>query len=456
MPISTWQAVLSEVKQQAAQAGSEDDSGSRVGSAEETSVKTAQRQGTLRWQQQQWHTAFDVLFFEAPPALTPSEEQDDLLFFVYLEIYQAELPYLVRRKTNTLPVDLQEKGERAHQIDWKRSVLLNLVTQTTYSLTVCACQREQLQLIGSSQPSSKDTVEVSKAVYASTTKSQLNLNNQRANESAPTLTYPDISFAVENFEEAFESLLLTQPSQCYLVLLTATAGLTFRGTNTLSQAAKQQQQTGKQQHEAGQEHDRVKQQEAIPEREAGTQQPTTNGPAACKPTSQHSLEEVSGSRSRRLTMFSGFVSYDQLEGTLLREQKNGPRWLHKNVEGPHAVRMRGPGGQGFANVAVTCLLQAASGNQNTAQIPTVQQPPLSPNLTWQELQGHSASPDKSHDQKKTGLLGSAIGAAANVFKAIGNPAKGSPAPKPAPVYDMRCALMNLSLPMEPLALQLLQ
>ena len=83
--------------------------------------------------------------------------------------------------------------------------------------------------------------------------------------------------------------LLTQPSQCYLVLLTATAGLTFRGTNTLPQAAKQQQQTGKQQHEAGQEHDKVKQQEAIPEREASTQQPTTNGPAACKPTSQHSL-----------------------------------------------------------------------------------------------------------------------------------------------------------------------
>lgn len=33
---------------------------------------------------------------------------------------------------------------------------------------------------------------------------------------------------------------------------------------------------------------------------------------------------------------------------------------------------------------------------------------------------------------------------------------GSPAPKAAPVYDMRCALMNLSLPVEPLALQLLQ
>lgn len=50
-------------------------------------------------------------------------------------------------------------------------------------------------------------LQVSKAVYASTTKSQLNLNKKRADDANPTLTYPDISFAVENFEEAFESLV---------------------------------------------------------------------------------------------------------------------------------------------------------------------------------------------------------------------------------------------------------
>ena len=49
--------------------------------------------------------------------------------------------------------------------------------------------------------------QVSKAVYASTTKSQLNLDKRRANDPNPTVTYPDISFAVDNFEEAFESLV---------------------------------------------------------------------------------------------------------------------------------------------------------------------------------------------------------------------------------------------------------
>jgi len=54
-------------------------------------------------------------------------------------------------------------------------------------------------------------------------------------------------------------------------------------------------------------------------------------------------DKSSSSKSRRLTVFSGFVSYDQLEQKLLGDQKKGPRWLHRNVEGPHPVRMRGPG-----------------------------------------------------------------------------------------------------------------
>lgn len=75
-------------------------------------------------------------------------------------------------------------------------------------------------------------------------------------------------------------------------------------------------------------------------------------------------------------------------------------------------------------MAVTCLPQAASDSHGNAQGLAQQQPPLSPNLTWQELQGHSGPPNSSLEQKKNRLLGSAFGAAANVLKAIGNPAKG--------------------------------
>lgn len=435
MPLSTWLAVLAEVKQQVAHAAKQESkpNGSWVDLAEGTSALPSHKPVTQRWQQQQWQNAFEVLIFEAPPASTPAEEQDDLLFFVYLEAYQAEVPYLVRRKTKALPVDLQDGGDKAHQIDWKRSVLLNLVTQTTYSLTVSACQREQLQSIGGNQDLGKHVVQVSKAVYASTTKSQLNLKNKKGNDANPTLTYPDISFAVENFEEAFESLLLTEPHQCYLVLLTATAGMTFRGKQSPFQAAASEEN-----HQAS----------ALAADEQTLE--GSSGKGAIKDKSR------SSSKPRRLAVFSGFVSYDQLEQKLLGDQKKNPRWLHRNVEGPHPVRMRGPGGLGFADVAVTCLPQAASDSLDNAQALAQQEPPLSPNLTWQELQGHSGSPNSSPEQKKNRLLGSAFGAAANMLKAIGNPAKSSPAPKPAPVYDMRCALMNLSLPVEPLASQLLQ
>lgn len=211
--MSAWHSVLSEVRQQIARA-SQDSSGAHdswLDLAEDVTTTASQRQATLLWQQQQWHNAFEVLvclplqqqgcmtnarslivftlllqFFQAP--ISSAHEQDDLLFFVYLEAYQvlclnmhaivlsavtdyarkhritdlglphvdmmqAETPYFVRRKSKVLPTELQTAGEKAHQVDWKRSVLLNLVTQTTYSLTVSACTREHLQSVGSSHAS---------------------------------------------------------------------------------------------------------------------------------------------------------------------------------------------------------------------------------------------------------------------------------------------------------------
>lgn len=130
-------------------------------------------------------------FLQGPTA--SAQEQDDLLFFVYLELYQvcagqlnscvnrlsavmhmpggtnfgtdlammqAETPYFVRRKSKALPTELQTAGEKARQVDWKRSVLLNLVTQTTYSLTVSACTREHLQSVGSSRTTSPGSRQV--------------------------------------------------------------------------------------------------------------------------------------------------------------------------------------------------------------------------------------------------------------------------------------------------------
>ena len=79
------------------------------------------------------------------------------------------------------------------------------------------------------------------------------------------------------------------------------------------------------------------------------------------------------------------------------------------------------GGQGFADVAVTCLARAAA--PHGQQTEEAQGPPLSPNLTWQELQGQSTSAGSSPEKARAGLFGAAFGAAANALKAIGNPGK---------------------------------
>ena len=47
---------------------------------------------------------------------------------------------LVRRKGRAMPAELGRGGQQAEHIDWRKSVLLNLVIQATYCLTVATCR----------------------------------------------------------------------------------------------------------------------------------------------------------------------------------------------------------------------------------------------------------------------------------------------------------------------------
>ena len=47
---------------------------------------------------------------------------------------------LVRRKGRAMPEELGRGGQQAEHIDWRKSVLLNLVIQATYRLTVATCR----------------------------------------------------------------------------------------------------------------------------------------------------------------------------------------------------------------------------------------------------------------------------------------------------------------------------
>ncbi len=46
----------------------------------------------------------------------------------------------MRRKGRAMPAELGRGGQQAERIDWRKSVLLNLVVQATYCLTVATCR----------------------------------------------------------------------------------------------------------------------------------------------------------------------------------------------------------------------------------------------------------------------------------------------------------------------------
>jgi hypothetical protein len=71
-----------------------------------------------------------------------SLHQDDLLFFVRAgnaSSTSRDSALFVRRKAKQLPDELQLSGRDFPNVDWAQTVLLNLVLQSQYQLTVVTC-----------------------------------------------------------------------------------------------------------------------------------------------------------------------------------------------------------------------------------------------------------------------------------------------------------------------------
>ncbi len=79
------------------------------------------------------------------------QQADDLLFFVrkgapavaragpVVAPQPGEEPFFVRRRARKLPGDLLLSGAEFPKVDWGASLLLNIVLQAQYQLTVVAC-----------------------------------------------------------------------------------------------------------------------------------------------------------------------------------------------------------------------------------------------------------------------------------------------------------------------------
>jgi hypothetical protein len=78
----------------------------------------------------------------------------------------------------------------------------------TRCLRVCFLHRpEGLPFVAEGRTWSPGMISVTRPVYACTTVTAVNLDSSRAKDSNPQPCYPDICFAVDNFDNAFEDLV---------------------------------------------------------------------------------------------------------------------------------------------------------------------------------------------------------------------------------------------------------
>ncbi|KAK9832071.1 hypothetical protein WJX81_004065 [Elliptochloris bilobata] len=362
-PETRWLATLAEVRRQAArvaeaagvQAPDADGTWFDVCEGGDTAPELVSVDASGAWHSQQWLNAFCVLFFQRPKGFGHNVQTDDILFFVLGVAYQGGPggPLLVRRKGAALPAELDLGGALSPRVDWCRSTLLNLVIQTSFRLTVAACRR--VDIAGLADEGGKlpaDATRVVKAVYASPMRVQVNVEGGRSKSEQPLPAYPDLCFTVDNFEDAFRSLVLTEPGWCYAVFLSAADG------------------------------------------------------------------------AASVQLFAGFVSYEMLDAVVVGGA-GGRMRRDAAMAGAHWVKMKGPGGQGHADVAVTCLVPRDDGH-------------LAPQRPKQPAGAGTGA-----------LLTQTLRLASSVAEGF---VLGSRR-RPAPPLQMRCALMGLSLPVDLLAAQ---
>lgn len=263
-----------------------------------------------------WHGVFDLYFVCGREA--KRRQDDDMLFFVRkLNSGQHRLnghmvensPFFVRRWAPKLD---ELVGEDLVEVDWRRSFYLNLIAHTSFSVTVAICSHQVLRNYQNSQSGHLSPVyKVVKTVYASPSRINFHLDSRKEVETTPA--YPDICFAVDDFDSTFDAVVLTDVDHCYCVILDAIDGASFPCDNSLQ-----------------------------------VHSPTGSSSATA--------DANTGKRkSSKVSLFSGFVSY-QMVRDAYDAGRSGFGSLLSLAQSPgkaDRLFMRGPGGRGEVEVAVS-------------------------------------------------------------------------------------------------------
>ncbi|WCJ35585.1 CW7 [Euphorbia peplus] len=262
-----------------------------------------------------WHDVMDLYFIRGKESR--GRQDDDLVFFVrkmgtegygFNDIVQGISPYFVRRWASKLDNMISENPQ---EVDWRRSFYLNLVAHTSFSVTVAICSHQVLRNHHAGRDTPLSAIyKVVKTVYASPSRVDFQLDSKKEAETTPA--YPDICFAVDDFDTTFDAVVLTETDHCYCVLLNAQGGAAF---------------------------------------------PSEKEPSYSSSSSSTPKGDTNPGRTEnsKLTLFSGFVSYQMVReaydagksrfGSLLS--------LGQSPGKSDKLYMKGPGGRGEVEVAVS-------------------------------------------------------------------------------------------------------
>ncbi|KAI3409039.1 uncharacterized protein J3R85_019834 [Psidium guajava] len=277
-----------------------------------------------------WHDVFDLYFVRGKESR--GRQDDDLIFFVRKMRTQRDplnespdgvSPYFVRRWASELDKLL---GDSSDEVDWRRSFYLNLIAHTSFTVTVAICSHEDLRNHQAGQDTPLSPIyKVVKTVYASPSRVNFHLDSKKEVETTPA--YPDICFAIDDFDSTFDAVVLSSTDHCYCVLLNAHDGAAF---------------------------------------------PSQKGQNDCISSSDAPLRiEVSSgnSKSSKITLFSGFVSYQMVrEAYNAGKSQFGSLWSLGHSPGKQdRLYMKGPGGRGEVEVAVSGVVEKGKRKSSTGK-----------------------------------------------------------------------------------------
>ncbi|XP_021728461.1 uncharacterized protein LOC110695549 isoform X2 [Chenopodium quinoa] len=258
-----------------------------------------------------WHDILNFYFVQGKQSR--GRQDDDLIFFVRkMNIHahnssddlNANSPYFVRRWASKLDSMV---GDSLMEVDWRRSFYLNLIAHTSFTVTVAICSNQVLQHHRVGQDTKLSPIyKVVKTVYASPSRVNFHLDSRKEAETFPA--YPDICFAIDDFDSTFDTVVLSDADHCYCVVLNAHAGAAFPSE--------------------------------MPENEVSDKSPKT---------------EDSGTNNKtKVTIFSGFVSYQMVRDAYDGRNRFGSLLSFSHSSGKlDRIYMKGPGGRGEVEVAVS-------------------------------------------------------------------------------------------------------